>query len=342
MSIRLSKLEMPKRLVKEASKMTATHGVFTVEPLETGFGRTIGNSLRRMLLSSIEGAAITAVRIEGARHEFCAVPGVVEDVTDIILNLKRVLLKMQSRESRVLSLKKKGPCEVKAGDIKTDGTVEVLNPELHLATLAEDGELDMQIECRVGRGFCPAEWNKVENQDIGRIPIDSIFSPVRLVNFMVDATRVGQRTDYDKLEIDITTDGRITPEDALTVSAALLQKHLDVFVNFDRNVIEFEEEAKHVDAERERLRKILSMSVNEIELSVRAANCLNNANITTVGELVQKSEAEMLKFRNFGRKSLNEIVAKLEELELHLDMTFDEALLRSLTPPPSAEVAEKG
>lgn len=331
---------MPKRLSREDSTATPTFARFVAEPLEVGYGRTLGNSLRRVLLSSIEGAAITSIHIDGAPHEFCSLPGVMEDVTDIILNLKQVLLKPQSRESRVLTLKVKGPATVTAGDIQTDGTIEILNPDLHIATLADDGVLAAKIEIRVGRGFCPADWNKKENQEIGRIPIDSIFSPVRRVNFWVENTRVGQRTDYDKLVMEVTTDGRITPEDAVTVSAAVLRHHLDVFVNFDKNVVEFEEPEKQVDLQREQMIKVLQMSVNEIELSVRAANCLNNANITTVGQLAQKSEAEMLKYRNFGKKSLNEIKAKLSDLGLALGMTFDDDMLKTIKRPEGA-VKEK-
>lgn len=333
MPIRLSKFEMPKRLIKEDASSTPTFARFVAEPLEVGYGRTIGNSLRRVLLSSLEGAAITSVRIEGAPHEFCALPGVVEDVTDIILNLKKVLLRMQSRETRYLTLKVKGAKVVTAGDIQTDGTVEVLNPGQHIATLAADGILDAVLEIKTGRGFCPADWNKKDNQDIGRIPMDSIFSPVTRVNFMVENTRVGQRTDYDKLVLEVTTDGRITPDDAMKVSAAVLRHHLDVFVDYDKNVVEFEDTETQVDQEREHLVKVLNMSVNEIELSVRAANCLNNANITTVGQLAQKSEAEMLKYRNFGKKSLNEIKAKLAELGLGLGMKFDDELLKRLNAP---------
>jgi DNA-directed RNA polymerase subunit alpha len=321
---------MPKRLVKDEATATPTFARFIAEPLEVGYGRTIGNSLRRVLLSSLEGAAISSVRIEGAPHEFCSLPGVVEDVTDIILNLKKVLLKAQSRESRLLHLKVKGAREVKASDIQTDGTIEVLNPNQHIATLASDGVLDMTLEIRVGRGFCPAELNKKENQDIGRIPIDSIFSPVKRVNFAIENTRVGQRTDYDKLIIEVTSDGRISPDDALTVSAAVLRHHLDVFVDYDKNVVEFEDVEASVDIERDQMLRTLNMSVNEIELSVRAANCLNNANITTVGNLAQKSEAEMLKYRNFGKKSLNEIKAKLTDLGLSLGMKFDDDLVKAM------------
>ena len=334
MPVRLSRFEMPKRLVKDESMATPTYGRFTAEPLEAGYGRTIGNSLRRVLLSSLEGAGIASVRIEGAPHEFCSLPGVVEDVTDIILNLKKVLLKMYSRDTKRLTLKAKGPGEVTAGQIQTDGTIEVLNPDFHIATLSEDGVLDMEIEVRTGRGFCPAEWNKSEDQEIGRIPIDSIFSPVQRVNFQVENTRVGQRTDYDRLIIEIWTDGRISPDDAMTMSAAILRHHLDVFVTFNQEVVEFEESEKQVDEEREKTRRVLNMSVNEIELSVRAANCLNNANITTVGELAMKSEAEMLKYRNFGKKSLNEIKTKLAEYGLTLGMKFDSELLKPLEASP--------
>jgi DNA-directed RNA polymerase subunit alpha len=279
----------------------------------------------------VEGAAITSVSIAGVAHEFCTIPGVVEDVTDIILNLKKVLLKTYTREPAPLHVKRKGSGVVTAGDIAAaDGSVEVLNPGLVLATLAEDAKIEMEIEVKVGRGFCPAERNKKADQEIGRIPIDAIFSPVRKVNFSTEKTRVGQRTDYDKLVLEIWTDGRVTPDDALTMSASILRHHLDVFVNYDEGIVEFEETEKQVDQEREELRCKLRMSVNEIELSVRAANCLNNANITTVGQLAQKSEADMLKYRNFGKKSLNEIKQKLSELGLALGMTFDADLLESV------------
>ncbi len=332
MPIRLGRFEMPKRVTKDETESSATYGLFVAEPFEAGYGRTIGNSIRRVLLSSLEGAAISSVKIEGALHEFCTLPGVVEDVTDIVINLKGVLIKMYSRESRKLSIKVKGPGEVTAGDIETDGTVEILNPDHHIATLDQDGKLEASFDVRIGRGYCPAEGNKKENQEIGVIPIDSLFSPVRRVKYSVENTRVGRRTDYDKLLLEIWTDGRLTPDDALTMSAAILRHHLDVFVNYDKDLVEFEESEKQIDEEREELRRKLAMSVNEIELSVRAANCLNNANIVTVGELAQKTEAEMLKYRNFGKKSLNEIKAKLMEMGLALGMQFDEELLR---PPKS-------
>ena len=342
MARRLARFEMPKRIVKEESVSTPVYGKFIAEPFEAGYGRTIGNSLRRVLLSSLEGAAISSVKMDGALHEFGMLPGVVEDITDIILNLKKVLLKMYTRETRTVRIKVSGPGEVTAKDIQTDGTIEVLNPDQHIATLDKDGKIDAEFEVRIGRGYCPADWNKKTDQEIGLIPIDSLFSPVRRVAFNVESTRVGRRTDYDKLILEVWTDGRVTPDDALTMSAAILRHHLDVFVNYDKDIIEFEESEKQIDAEREELRRKLAMSVNEIELSVRAANCLNNANITTVGELGQKTEAEMLKYRNFGKKSLNEIKQKLQELGLSLGMTFDADLLKPTTIIAQLAEAKKG
>jgi len=318
---------MPKRVEKDDSTSTATYGKFIAEPFEIGYGRTIGNSLRRVLLSSIEGAAITSVRIAGAEHEFCSMPGVYEDVTDIILALKKVRFKTFVRDTKTFTLKVKGPKEVTAADIDTGGFMEVLNPEHHIATIEDGATLEMEIEARVGRGFCPADWNKKPNQEIGHIPIDSIFSPVTRVNFATEMTRVGQRTDYDRLVMEIWTDGRITPDEALTISASVLRHHLDVFVSHDKDIVEFETVEKQMDSDREDLRRKLAMSVNEIELSVRAANCLNNANITTVGRLAMKHEADMLKYRNFGKKSLNEIKDKLAELGLSLGMTFEPGVI---------------
>ncbi|MFT5240515.1 MAG: DNA-directed RNA polymerase subunit alpha, partial [Kiritimatiellia bacterium] len=284
-----------------------------------------------VLLSSIEGAAITSVKIEGAPHEFCTIPGVLEDVTDIILNLKQVLLKTYVRNAVTLTVTVDGAGSVKAGDIQSAGNVEVLNPDFHIATLSEGTKFEMEIEVKTGRGFCPADRNKKPGDEIGRIAIDSVFSPVRKVNFNTENTRVGQRTDYDKLVLEITTDGRVGPDDSLRMAASILRHHLDAFVDYDDDFIEFEETAQKVDAERDELRKKLGMSVNEIELSVRAANCLNNANITTVGELALKTEADMLKYRNFGKKSLNEIKAKLVDLGLNLGMSFDQKVLQAIT-----------
>lgn len=334
---RLGRFEMPKRVVKDDATATSTYAKFIAEPFEAGYGRTLGNSLRRVMLSSLEGCAISSVRIEGALHEFCTLDGVREDVTDIILNLKHVLFKSLSRDPKKVTLSVKGPGEVTAGQIETDGSIEVLNPDHVICTLDADGEFDAEFEVRIGRGYCPADWNKKADDPIGVIPIDSLFSPVRRVAFAVESTRVGRRTDYDKLVLEVWTDGRVTPDEAMTLSAAILRHHLDVFVSYDKDVVEFEEHEQKVDAEREELRKKLGMSVNEIELSVRAANCLNNANITTVGELAQKTEAEMLKYRNFGKKSLNEIKQKLTELGLSLGMTFESDLVKSV---PAAAATE--
>ncbi len=330
MPIRLSRFEMPKAVQKDESTATATYTRFVAEPFEIGYARTIGNSLRRVLLSSIEGAAISSVKIKGVSHEFSTIKGCTEDVTDIILNLKRVLVKTFSRESQTITLKAQGPCTVTAGDFTAENSIQVLNPRQEICTLDVDGSIEMECEVRTGRGFCLAEGNKKSEQEIGRIAIDSIFSPVTRVNFLVENTRVGQRTDYEKLVLDVWTDGRIGPEEALKTAGAVLRRHLDVFVDYGGNedtTLEFEDNDKKDADERERLRKLLNMSVNEIELSVRAANCLNNANISTVGELASKTEADMLKYRNFGKKSLTEIKAKLVSLGLSLGYKFDPSLL---------------
>jgi DNA-directed RNA polymerase subunit alpha len=318
---------MPKRLVKEEATATETYAKFIAEPFETGYGHTVGNSLRRVLLSSLEGAAITSIKIDGAMHEFTPVDGVVEDVTEIVLNLKKILFKCHSREPQtlLLSVNKEGP--VVAGDIQLNQNTELVNPKQHLCTLDRKKKFEMELEVKIGRGFCPGDENKKPDQPIGVIAIDSLFSPVSRVRYSVDPARVGQRTDYDKLILEIWTDGRISPDDALTQASAILQHHLDVFVGYDKNAVEFEEAATKEDDEKARMKKLLNMSVNEIELSVRAANCLNNANITTVGQLAMKSEQEMLKYRNFGKKSLNEIKDKLAALGLTLGMTFDPELL---------------
>ena len=330
MPIRLSRFEMPKGVQKDETTATATYTRFTAEPFEIGYARTIGNSLRRVLLSSIEGAAIATVKIAGVSHEFSTIQGCAEDVTDIILNLKRVLLKTVSRDSQTITLKAQGPCTVTAGDFAAANNIEVLNPRQEICTLDVDGAIEMECEVRTGRGFCLADGNKKPDQDIGTIAIDSIFSPVTRCNFLVENTRVGQRTDYEKLVLDIWTDGRIDPEEALKTAGAVLRRHLDVFVDYaGEETLEFDDAEKKDADERERLRKLLNMSVNEIELSVRAANCLNNANISTVGELASKTEADMLKYRNFGKKSLTEIKAKLVQLGLSLGYKFDAELLDS-------------
>jgi DNA-directed RNA polymerase subunit alpha len=318
---------MPKRLAKDESTATEVYAKFVAEPFETGYGHTIGNSLRRVLLSSLEGAAVTSVKIDGAMHEFAVVEGVVEDVTEIVLNLKRVKFKATSRDTQTLLLSVNKDGVVTAGDIQLNQNIEIVNPEQHICTLDKKKKFEMELEVKVGRGFCPGDENKKVGQAIGVIAIDSLFSPVTRVRYGVEAARVGQKTDYDKLILEVWTDGRMTPDDALTQSSAILQHHLDVFVGYDKNAIEFEEVADRQDDEKAKLKKLLNMSVNEIELSVRAANCLNNANITTVGQLAMKSEQEMLKYRNFGKKSLNEIKDKLTGLGLSLGMTFENELL---------------
>jgi len=333
MPVRLGRFEMPKRLAKDETTATDTYAKFVAEPFETGFGHTVGNSLRRVLLSSLEGAAITSVKIDGAMHEFTTVEGVVEDVTDIVLNLKRIKFKAHSRDPQTLLLSVTKEGVVTAADIQLNQNIELVNPGQVICTLDKKKKLEMELEVKVGRGFCPGDENKKPDQPIGVIAIDSLFSPVSRVRYSVEAARVGQRTDYDKLNVEIWTDGRISPDDALTQASAILQHHLDVFVGYDKNAVEFEEEIRPQDDEKAKLRKLLNMSVNEIELSVRAANCLNNANITTVGQLAMKTEQEMLKYRNFGKKSLNEIKEKLAGLGLTLGMNLDPSLLE---PAPEA------
>src|SRR5512132_1232995 len=300
MPIRYGRFEMPKTLTKEESTATDTYAKFIAEPFEAGYGHTVGNSLRRVLLSSLEGASITAVKIAGAQHEFATLPGVVEDLTDIVLNLKTVKFKLDGQDHE---------------------------PKKLFCTLDRKHKFDAELEVRVGRGFATGEENKRPDQPIGLIPIDSIFSPVTRVKYAVENTRVGQRTDYDKLILEVWTDGRLTPDDALLQASAIIRHHLDVFVHYNEEVIEFDQTPAGVSEENIKLKKLLNMSVNEIELSVRAANCLNNANITTVGQLAQKTEAEMLKYRNFGKKSLNEIKDKLQQLGLGLGMKFEPGLI---------------
>ena len=324
---RLGKFEIPSKLTKIEEGSTNTYAKFIAEPFEAGYGHTIGNSLRRVLLSSIEGSAISSIKIESVNHEFQSVDGVVEDVTDIVLNLKKVLILSEKRETLKLHLKVNREGPVTAADIQADANIKIINPEQVICTLDTKRTFEAEIEIKTGRGYCPGENNKKEEQAIGVIPIDSLCSPVRLVRYSVENTRVGQITDYDKLVLEIWTDGRITPDDALKQSASILKHHLDVFDRVSQENYEFESVAAEVSEEQNKLRKLLNMSVNEIELSVRAANCLNNANITTVGELAMKTEQEMLKYRNFGKKSLNEIKEKLEALGLSLGMKFDERLL---------------
>ncbi|MFU8847294.1 MAG: DNA-directed RNA polymerase subunit alpha [Opitutales bacterium] len=327
---RLGKFELPNRLVKVEETATDTFATFQAEPFETGYGHTIGNSLRRVLLSSIEGASISSVKIDGVQHEFQSVEGIVEDVTDIVLNLKKILLVSESREPATLLIDVNRDGVITAADIQEDANFKIINPEQVICTLEKKQRFLAELEVRVGRGYCTGDENKESEQAIGVIPIDSLFSPVKLVKYSVENTRVGQEMDYDKLILEITTDGRITPDDALKQSASILKHHLDIFDEISKEEIEFESESKEISEEQNRLRKLLNMSVNEIELSVRAANCLNNANITSVGELAMKSEQEMLKYRNFGKKSLNEIKDKLEQLGLSLGMKIDERLLEKV------------
>jgi DNA-directed RNA polymerase subunit alpha len=327
MPVRLGRFEMPKRLTKEDTTATDTYAKFIAEPFETGYGHTVGNSLRRVLLSSLEGAAISSIKIDGAMHEFATIEGVVEDVTDIVLNLKKVLLKAHTRDPQMLLLSVNKEGEVTAADIQLNQNV--VNPTQHICTLDKKKKFEMELEVKTGRGFLPGDENKKPNQAIGVVAIDSLFSPVIRVRYAVENARVGQRTDYDRLVLEVWTDGRISPDDALTQASAILQHHLDVFVGYDKNAVEFEEVVDKQDEEKTKLKKLLNMSVNEIELSVRAANCLNNANITTVGQLAMKSEQEMLKYRNFGKKSLNEIKEKLAGLGLTLGMTFEAELLEA-------------
>jgi DNA-directed RNA polymerase subunit alpha len=327
MAKRLGKFELPNRLIKVEETATDTYAKFIAEPFEAGYGHTIGNSLRRILLSSIEGAAFSSIRIDGVSHEFQSVDGVVEDVTDIVLNLKKVLIVSHKRDTVRLYIDVNRDGTVTAADISEDSNIKIVNPDQVICTLDKPRHFFAELEVRVGRGYCPGEENKKDDQPIGVIAIDSLFSPVRLVKYAVENTRVGQITDYDKLNLEVWTDGRITPDEALKQSASILKHHLDVFDRVSEEQVEFESESSEVSEEQNKLRKLLNMSVNEIELSVRAANCLNNANITTVGELAMKSEQEMLKYRNFGKKSLNEIKDKLEQLGLSLGMKIDERLL---------------
>jgi DNA-directed RNA polymerase subunit alpha len=323
----LPEFQMPKRIEVDRATRTNCYGRFTAEPFERGFGTTVGNALRRVLLSSLEGAAVTSVQIEGVYHEFSAIPGVREDVTDIILNLKELLLRMHGYGPKIISIQAEGEGEVTGADILTDSEIEVLNPELHLATLNKDGKLNVHMTVRKGRGYVPAEMNVDEEMPAQAIPIDAIFSPVQKVNFIVENARVGRRTDYDKLALEVTTNGSLTPEEAVSQAAQILRDHLEIFVNFKE---ETRPEMPTVDVDRVHLLENLKRSVDELELSVRSYNCLKNANIRNIGELVQRTEAEMLKTRNFGRKSLNEIKEILETLGLSLGMKLDDEILAEL------------
>lgn len=311
----------PRLLDKDRDTLTHTYGKFSCEPLERGFGITIGNGLRRVLLSSLQGAAISAVRIDGALHEFTTLPGVVEDVADIVLNLKEVLFKMHESGSRVVALEKRGDGPVTAGDIQVPECIEVLNPDHHIATLSGDAKLRMELTVQTGRGYVPAERNKQPTMPVGTVPIDALFSPVRKVNYTVTNARVGQQTDFDKLILEVWTDASVMPEDAVAYAAKILKDQLTIFINFEE-LAEPEEETE-ADEDVRVLYENLNRPVDELELSVRSANCLQNASIKYIGQLVQRSEAEMLKTKNFGRKSLKEIKEILASMGLTLGMKLD-------------------
>ena len=315
-------LIQPERLEVEKETHTARYGKFVCQPLERGFATTIGNSLRRILLSSIQGAAIASLKINGALHEFTSIPGIMEDVTEIILNLKEVRIKLNTSENRTVKIDKNVAGPVTAGDIITDAMVEVMNPDKYICTITGNGRFAAELEVKWGKGYAPADMNKREDQPIDVIPIDSIFTPIKKVTYVVSQTRVGQQTDYDKLTMEILTDGSITPDDAMAYAAKILKEQMTIFINFDEEKAEPEVD-QHGDAETAPLNENLYRSVEDLELSVRSANCLKNADIHYIGQLVQKTEAEMLKTKNFGRKSLNEIKQLLLDMDLTLGMKID-------------------
>lgn len=311
----------PKKIQVESETLTNTYGKFFAEPFERGFGTTLGNSLRRILLSSLQGAAITSVKIKGVLHEFSAIPGVTEDVTDIVLNLKGVRLRMHGSESRTIRIMHKGDGNIKAGDIVVDHNIEILNPDHHIAICSKDANLEIDMGVRMGKGYIPADRNRDEKSPVGTIPIDSIFSPITKVNFQVTNARVGQITDYDKLTIEVWTDGSVKPDDAIAYAAKILKEQLSIFINFDEDV-ELPDDVEP-EEDNDKINENLYRSVEELELSVRSANCLKNAGIKLIGELVIRTEAEMLKTQNFGRKSLNEIKDVLADMGLSLGMKLD-------------------
>src|ERR1700675_3120549 len=322
--------QKPKRLVANTETLTERYGLFTAQPFQRGFGTTIGNGLRRVLLSSIEGAAITAVRIEGVEHEFSPIPGVVEDATDIILNLKQIPFKIMGEGVKIVRLSVEQPGEVFSGQIQTDQDVEVLDRNLHIATVGEGGKLNIEMRLKTSRGYVSADKNFDEDLALGYIPIDSVHSPVRKVNFAVEAARLGQMTDYDKLTLEVWTNGAVSPQDSIGYAAKLLKDHMTIFINFEEVAEQTEEVSERG---MDKINEVLNRSVEELELSVRSYNCLKNANIQSIGELVQKTEAEMLRTKNFGRKSLNEIKEILANMGLSLGMRID-AHGRLVAPPP--------
>ncbi len=313
--------QKPKRLACNLDTLTDKYGQFSAQPFERGFGTTIGNALRRVLLSSIEGAAITAVRIEGVLHEFSSIPGVVEDAADIILNLKQIPLKMSAEGPKTLYLAVDQPGEVTSRLIQEDADVEILDKDVYLATVSEGGSLNIEMRIKIGRGYVSAEKNFDEDLPIGYIPVDSVHSPIRKVNYAVEAARLGQMTDYDKLTLDVWTNGAISPQDSIGLAAKLLKDHMNIFINFEEEPVVEEIAPERTSSVRN---ENLDRSVEELELSVRSYNCLKNANISTIRELVVRSEPEMLKTKNFGRKSLNEIKEILTAMGLSLGMRFDE------------------
>ncbi len=322
MGIALRLFEIPKKLECDDESLTGTYGKFVAEPFERGYGVTIGNSLRRVLLSSLEGAAVTSIKIDGVSHEFATIPGIVEDVTEIVLNVKSLVLRSHSRSAKTIVIEVDEKRAITGKDIKTDDTVEVINPDLHICTLTKNAPFRMELEVQKGRGYVPADRNKKDGQTIGVIAIDSVFTPVKRVNFHVEDTRVGQMTDYDKLIMEVWTNGSVTPKDAMLYASNIFQRHLDVFVNFGK--LPEEDLATEVSDEKEtELYKRLSQPVSELELSVRSANCLREAHIKTIGELVKKTEMEMLKYRNFGKKSLTEINNILKEMGLGFGIEVD-------------------
>jgi len=327
MGVKWRDFQMPKRLDCDESTYNNTYGKFIAEPFERGYGVTLGNSLRRILLSSIEGSAVTSVRIEGAPHEFTNLPGVMESGTDIILNLKSLVLRSHSKTPKPIYIKTEKRGEIKAKDIICDETIEILNPNLHIATLTQDIKFHMEMEVSRGRGYVPAELNKREDAPVGTIAIDSIFTPIVKVNYFVENTRVGQRTDYDKLILEIWTNGGVNPKEALLYGANILQRHLDVFVSYGQ-LPEEEEEEEEITAEEKALYEKLRLPISELELSVRSSNCLKEANIKTIADLVRKTEAELLGFRNFGKKSLTEINDLLKAMGLGLGLKVDLKKLR--------------
>lgn len=322
MGIALRSFEIPKKLECDEESLTEQYGKFVAEPFERGYGVTVGNSLRRVLLSSLEGTAVTSIKIEGVSHEFGTLPGIVEDVTEIVLNVKNLVLRSHARAAKTLRIEVDSKKEITAADIQTDDTVEIINPDLHIATLTKNVPFKMELEVQKGRGYVPADRNKKEGQPIGVIAVDSIFTPVRKVNFHVEDTRVGQMTDYDKLVLEVTTNASIGPKDAILYASNILQRHLDVFVNFGKLPEEDMAVEASDDKDSEQYRQ-LAQPVSELELSVRSANCLREAHIKTLGELVKKSEAEMLKYRNFGKKSLTEINDILKKMNLNFGMDID-------------------